>query len=490
MLDIDKILRNEETLDPEDWDKMRHLGHKMMDDMFDYFQSLRNRPVWKSPDEVMKAALNKPVPAQPEDIDKTYSDFLTTVLPFNKGNVHPRFWAWVEGNGTPFGMLADMLASGLNPNLGVANTSAVYVEYQVINWMKEILGFDPDASGLLVSGGSVANLVGIAVARNSLAEFKIRENGLTGVSGKLTIYCSTETHSSVQKAVELLGIGSNALRKIPVNKDFQISIDTLKEKISEDKKSGFIPFCIVGNAGTVNTGAIDPLNELADICAEENLWLHVDGAFGAFTYLVDELKFMVKGMERADSLAFDLHKWMYMPYESGCTLIRNQEKHKNAFVLTPEYLIKFEEGLAAGPEPLSNYGIQLSRGFRALKVWMSLKEHGINKYKKLIRQNIAQAQYLERLISGKTELEILAPVPLNIVCYRFVQPGISNEALDKLNKDILIQLQLRGIAAPSHTIINGKFALRAANVNHRSRKEDFETLVNETVKIGYELLKR
>jgi len=478
----------EESLDPEDWQLMRDLGHRMVDDMLTYLQTVRDRHVWQPIPGEVKDYFNQSLPMEAQGPEQTYGDFLKYVLPHPMGNIHPRFWGWVIGTGTPLGMLADMLAAGMNPNVGGADHVANYVESQVIHWCKEMLAYPAEASGLLVSGGSMANLVGLVVARNTKAEFDVRQQGFCASTGKMTLYGSKETHSSVQKAVELLGLGSNAFRQIPVDKNFRIYISELETTIARDRQSGCQPFCVVGNAGTVNTGAIDDLEALARICDREKLWFHVDGAFGALAALSPELRPLVAGMEKADSLAFDLHKWMYMPYEVGCALVRHEEAHRKAFALTPDYLTHSDRGLAAGKIWFSDYGVQLSRGFRALKVWMSIKEHGVQKYGRLIKQNVDQASYLAKLVEHSPDLQLLAPVSLNIVCFRFIADHHEDETLNELNKELLIQLHESGVAAPSYTSINGRYALRVAITNHRSRRQDFELLVNEVVRIGNKLL--
>ena len=478
----------EESLDPEDWQLMRNLGHRMVDDMLTYLETVRDRHVWQPVPNEVKAYFSQPLPMEAQGAERTYRDFLQYVLPHPLGNIHPRFWGWVIGTGTPLGMLADMLAAGMNPNVGGADHVANYVESQVLHWCKQMLSYPDEASGLLVSGGSMANLVGLTVARNTKAEFNLRQEGIYGSDRKMVLYGSTETHSSVQKAVELLGLGSSAFRQIPVDKDFQIDLPELESAIARDRRGGCQPFCAVGNAGTVNTGAIDDLEALARICQRENMWFHVDGAFGALAGLSLELRPLVAGMKKADSLAFDLHKWMYMPYEVGCALVRHEEAHRKAFALTPDYLTHADRGLAGGKIWFSDYGVQLSRGFRALKVWVSIKEHGVQKYAKLIKQNVDQAHYLAMLVKDATNLQLLAPVPLNIVCFRFIADRYDNDTLNEVNKELLIRLHESGIAAPSYTSINGKYALRVAITNHRSRREDFELLVEEVVRLGNTLL--
>ncbi len=481
----------EETLDPEDWDSMRMLGHRMVDDMVDYIKMVRERPVWQHAAEDVKSHFCQPLPQDPQAPEEIYAEFCNFVLPYPVGNIHPRFWGWVFGTGTVFGAFAELLAASMNTNTGgIDYHSANYVEKQVIEWFKEILGFPDSASGVLTSGCSAANLIGLAVARNMGAGFDLRKGGIGAATKKLVLYASQEVHSSVPKAVELLGLGNDSLRLIRVNDAFQIDVQALKAAIERDRADGHQPICVIGAAGTVNTGAVDDLNALAQICHDYDLWLHVDGAFGAWAVLAPGARNLVKGMERADSLAFDLHKWMYMPYEIACVLIRQEEYHRGTFSLTPHYLSHGEDkrGMTGGDLTwFSDYGFQLSRGFRALKAWMSIKEHGIRKYERMIQQNIDQTHYLEDLIDASPELELMAPVVLNVVCFRFIREGMNDKALDRLNRQILIELQEQGIAVPSGTDIRGRFVLHIANTNHRSRREDFDILVRETIRIGNEM---
>jgi aromatic-L-amino-acid decarboxylase len=481
----------EETLDPDDWEAMRKLGHKMIDDMLDYLGSVRERPVWQHVPDQVKAHFSSPVPQQPQPPEEIYDEFVKKVLPYPMGNIHPRFWGWVLGTGTVMGAFAELLAASMNTNTGgAANHVANHVEKQVIGWVKEMLEFPASASGVLTSGCSAANIIGLTVARNAKAGFDLRRKGLQAAAKKMVLYASQEVHSSIQKAVELLGLGSEALRRLPVNDYFQIDLQTLKATIAEDREDGYLPFCVVGAAGTTNTGGVDDLDALADLCQQENLWLHVDGAFGAWAALAPRARSKVAGMERADSLALDLHKWMSMPYEIGCVLVRHEEQHRKAFSVMPEYLAHGEggRGLSGGDLPwFSDYSFQLSRGFRALKAWMSLKEHGSGKYARIIQQNLDQALYLSELVDASPELELSAPVTLNVVCFRYVAPGMDGDALDEVNKRIVIELQEQGVAVLSGTVIKGKYVLRAANSNHRSRREDFYFLVREIERIGKEL---
>lgn len=335
----------------------------------------------------------------------------------------------------------------------------------------------------------MANVLALTVARNQF-NADIRNKGLQKSGGQLTVYASVETHNCVQKAIELLGIGSEHLRKIPVNGSYRVKVDLLQQQIEEDIKAGYQPFCIIGNAGTVNTGAIDDLQLLSGIAKQYNCWFHVDGAFGAVLNILPEYKDKLKGLQLADSIAFDYHKWFYVNYDTACVLIRDGAVHKNAFSVNASYLQHHERGLIAGDHHYNHLGLELSRGFRALKVWMSLKEHGLDKYRQLVRQNLQQAQYLASLVRASDQLELLAPVDMNIVCFRFIAPELDNDKLNLLNKEILMQLHESGKALPSFTVLNGSYAIRAAITNHRSRREDFEVLVNEVVRIGNEILKQ
>ncbi len=477
-----------ETLDPDDWGKMRALAHRMVDDGITYLETVRERPVWQPVPDHIAARFNEPAPNKPAGADAVYDEFLETVLPYPMGNIHPRFWAWYMGNGTVLGALADFMAAIMNPNLGGGNHVANLVEDQVVHWIQEMLGFPSDSSGLLVSGGSMANLVGLAIARNTHAGFDVRENGVQETSQRLTVYASTEVHSCHQKAVELLGLGNKSLRRIPVRSDFTIDVEALEAAIANDRAAGYRPICIVANAGTVNTGAIDDLNTIADICKREQIWFHVDGAIGAVAVLAENVKPQLRGIERADSVALDLHKWLHVPFEAGCVIVRSEKDHHKTFTLTPEYLKHESRGLAAGQIWFSDYGLQLSRQFRALKVWMSIKEHGLDRFGRMIARNVEQAHYFGRLVEDEPAMELLAPIGLDIVCFRFNPSGLDDKTLDALNKEILMQLQERGIAAPSYTTLHGRYCLRIAIANHRSTQDDFDVLAQEVVRIGRELV--
>lgn len=496
MSDKDRLLPphgSEENLDPEDWEATRALGHRMLDDMLDYLSTVADRPAWQDVPEEIVQNLREPLPLESADEAHVYEQFRRDVLPYPLGNIHPRFWAWVIGTGTPMGVLSELLAATMNPNMGGGVHAPRLVEEQVLEWMREIFSFPEGASGLLVSGGSMANLVGLSVARHARAGYDIRKHGLHGLPGRLTVYGSRGMHSSVQKALELMGMGSEGLRMVDTRPDHSIDVQALGRMLQEDRAAGMQPICVVGNAGTVNTGAVDDLEALADICQEQGLWFHVDGAFGAWAAIVPERAGQLRGMDRADSLAFDLHKWLYMPIEIGCVLVRDRKQHLDTFSLTPAYLEQTVRGVAAGGNWFSEYGVQLSRNFRALKAWMSLKTYGLDKYRRLIRQNLEQAAYLGERVQAHPGLQLMAPVSLNIVVFRYLgeEPGEAAPdelMLDELNREILLRIQERGIAVPSGTRVNGRYVIRVAHVNHRTRYADMDLLVDAVLEIGREIL--
>lgn len=484
---LEKPKKMDLTLDPENWDSMRQLGHRMIDDLFDYWENIRNEKIWKPIPQEVKEFLDQPIPEKGQAPEDVYREFKQNIFPYNKGNVHPRFFAWIQGTGTPLGVLADLLASGMNPNVAIGEHSAMYVDRQVVNWCKELMNFPSEASGILVSGGSMANITALTVARNSFRDEKIRTQGLKAASAQLVLYCSTETHSCIQKAAEIIGLGTAAVRKIGVNDHFEMKVEELEFQIQGDIEAGLLPFCIVGTSGTVNTGAIDPMDELLAVSRKYGLWFHVDGAYGALARLDPKYADRLKAIEEADSLAFDLHKWLYVPYEVGCTLIRDAKKHRDSFALTPNYLFQESRGLSGGLDSINNHGFELSRGFKALKIWMSLKEHGREKYAQMIAQNNRQAEYLADLVNMSPDLELMAPVSMSITCFRMIKPGYTENQLGELNRGILLRLQEEGIASPSSTILNGKYTLRIANVNQRTQMGDMDLLVREVLRIGSEI---
>ena len=477
------------SLDPTDWNETRALGRAMVDDILTWLETVRERPVWSSVPAETKARLEEAVPRAGAPLAEVYEAFKRDVLPYPTGNIHPRFWGWVMGTGTTTGVLAEMLASGMNPHLAGYDQSAAIIERQVLAWLKELVGFPNDASGVLVSGGTAANVEGLMAARVARCGFDIREEGLRA-GPPLTVYASTETHGWIVQACETMGMGRKALRSIAVGDDYRIDVAACRTRIATDITAGCRPFAIVGNAGTVNTGAVDNLIALRALADEFDLWFHIDGAFGALAAWSDS-RALVAGQELADSLAFDLHKWGYMPYEVGVILTRDPgaqlATYKPGGAAKPAYLKSADGGISVDTTYFADRGMQLSRGFRALKVWMSMKEQGVDRIGAAIQINIDQARRLGAMVEAHADLELLAPVSMNIVCFRYAPSGAPADALNRLNEAILIALQARGIAVPSQTVLHGRFAIRVCITNHRSEDRDFDVLVDAVVKIGAEL---
>ncbi|MDH3322475.1 MAG: pyridoxal-dependent decarboxylase, partial [Flavobacteriaceae bacterium] len=403
--------KHEESLDPKNWNNTRTLAHQMVDDAIDYLATVKERPVWQQmPDEVI-TSFQTPLPKEPTDLEKVYQKFTENGYPYPMGNIHPRFWMWYMGSSNFTGAMGDFMAAIIGSNLGGGNHAAARIDDQVVDWCRQMVGFPESASGTLVSGGSMANIISLTVARDVKAGFDVRKKGLAAMTENLRFYSSDQVHGCHEKALDILGLGSDALQKIKSDKHFEIDIDLLKQTIQKDKKSGFKPACIIANAGTVNTGAIDDLSAIAKICKEEDLWFHVDGCIGALIAIAPKNKHLVKGMHMADSVALDPHKWLHAPFEVGCAIIKNQQDHFNAFTTSAEYLEGTKRGIPAA-KWLHNYSMQISRGFRALKVWLSIQEHGILKFGRLIDQNIEQALYLTELIHKNEHLKLVAPTKI------------------------------------------------------------------------------
>ncbi|MBN9547890.1 MAG: aspartate aminotransferase family protein [Alphaproteobacteria bacterium] len=476
----------DETLDPPDWIEAGALSHRVVDDAIAYLKDVRERPVWREMPPEVRSFFSAPLPRSPAPVADVYGDVARNVMPYPMGNVHPRFWSWYMGASNFTGALGDFLAAIQGSNLGGGNHAAGLMDGQVVDWCKEMVGFPASASGTLVSGGSMANIIGLTVARNVKAGVDVRERGVGAIPKPLRYYASDQVHSCHRKAMEALGLGNRALRRIPTDAGLRIDIAALKAAIAEDREAGFKPACVIGTAGTVNTGAIDDLQALAAVAAEEGLWFHVDGCIGALIAIAPENRSLVAGIEQADSIALDPHKWLHAPFEAGCALVRDASAHRNTFAVTPEYLESTPRGLASG-EWLHDYGLQTSRGFRALKIWMALREHGVEKFGRLIDQNIAQARYLTRLVEAEPALELMAPTTINIVSFRHRLDGASEERLKALNTEIMLRLQEEGIAALSDTTVQGRHCLRVAIANHRTRRDDLDLLVTEMLRLGREI---
>lgn len=482
---LDQDLLASGSLDPADWPAFRRQAHSMMDDMLDYLENIRERRVWQPIPTEVRARFSGKLPVAPTNLAEVHKEFLSGILPYTVGNAHPGFMGWVHGGGTPVGMLAEMLAAGMNANVGGRDQIPIEVERQVTGWMRDLFEFPETASGLFVTGTSMANFIAVLVARDAMLGSEVRASGVTNQTRKLTAYASREAHGCIGRALDFAGLGRDALRLIPSDHRHRMDLGALTDAIASDRAAGYTPFFVVGTAGTVDTGAVDDLEGVADICLRENLWFHVDGAFGALAMLAPELAPRLRGIQRADSLAFDFHKWGQVPYDAGFILVRDGELHRQAFASPAAYLARETRGLAAGSPWPCDLGPDLSRGFRALKTWFTFKVYGAAAMGAAIAQTCELARYLERCVTSIPELELMAPVELNIVCFRYRAP----EA-DQLNRQIAIELQEAGIVAPSTTILDGRVAIRAAIVNHRTSRAEIYALVEETLRVGRSLCAR
>ena len=470
------------SLDPQDWQAMRQQGHRMLDDMFDYIEHIRERPVWQPIPSEVRGAFREPLPKQPVSLAQAHSRFMAQVLPYAVGNTHPRFMGWVHGGGTPVGMLAEMLAAGLNANLGGRDQMPLAVERQIGLWMRELFGLPDTAAGLFVTGSSTANLMGVLVARTKALGVSSRSSGMAGPR-QLIAYAANSAHGCISKAMDMCGLGTQALRLVPVDAQGQMDVQALSQRVAADRAAGLHPFFVVGTAGTVNIGAIDPLEQIAAIASQENLWFHVDGALGALGMLSPAVAPRLKGLELADSIALDFHKWGQVPYDAGYFLARNAADQLDAFDSPAAYLARHSRGLAAGSPWPCDFGPDLSRGFRALKTWFTFVCHGTDQLGAVISNTCALAHYMTQRVEAAPELELMAPVALNIVCYRF-----RCDDADRINNDIIVELHVRGIAVPSATTVDGKTVIRAAIVNHRTSASDIDALLEATVAIGNTML--
>ncbi len=474
---------DEATLDPDDWAQARALAHRAVDEAIDHLASVRERPAWREPPAELHRAFDQPLPQAPTPLVEVYREFSENVRPYPMGNIHPRFWAWFMGAGSFTGALADFLAAVDGSNLGGGHTAPALVDRQVVRWLREAVGLPDSASGTLTNGGSAANLVALTVARNAKAGVDVRAVGVTALPKPLRFYASGQVHSCHQKALEVLGLGRQALRLVATDAAQRIDLAALQAAVDEDRAAGAQPAAVIANAGTVNTGAVDDLRAVGDFCRREGLWFHVDGCIGALLRIAPAHRHLVDGIEAADSVALDPHKWLHAPFDVGCALVRDAQAHHASFALHPEYLEEHPRGISSAPH-LFDYGIELSRSFRALKVWMMLKEHGIEAFGRLIDQNIAQAKHLARRIEAEPRLELMAPVATSIVCFRHRLPGADEAAHKAFNTEILLRIQESGLAVPTDTTLAGRHALRVAIANHRTRCEDLDRLVDAVLQHG------
>ena len=471
-------------LDPEE---LRRLGARAAELVAEQRAELEGRPVFG---KVGEAALgfDEPLPESGEPAEAVLAAVRERILPRPFGNSHPRFFAFINATADPLGIVSDYLAASMNSNCWGGDHAAIHVEKQVLKWLAAILGLPETSEGILTSGGSMANFTALATARRAMAP-EVRESGFAGTE-PLVVYVSDEVHNCVDKAVDLLGIGWRQLRKIPTDDRYRIRVELLELAIAEDRRAGRKPAIVVGNAGTVNTGAIDPLEQLADLCARERLWFHVDGAYGAMACVSSRLRPLFRGLERADSVAADPHKWLYVPYEAGATLVREPGRMAEAFQRPAPYLVHDPESPVRGPVSFNERGPELSRGFKALKVWMGLKRHGVRGYAEAVEHDVAMARALADAVIAHPDFELLAPPVLSIVGFRYRPKGrdLDEATLASLNRRIVNALVGSGAFFLAPTLLKGRTAMRVAIVNFRTRETDVRALVDEAAACGRRLI--
>jgi aromatic-L-amino-acid decarboxylase len=466
------------SLDPVDPQSLRQQGHRMLDDMFDYVETIRERPVWQPIPASARQAFREPLPARPIDLAVAHSKFMDNVLPYAVGNVHPRFMGWVHGGGTVVGMLAEMLAAGLNANLAGRDQMPLEVERQIVLWMRDLFGLPETASGVFVTGSSTANLIGILIARTRALGVASRRTGVAHESRHVG-YAASTAHGCIADAMSIAGLGSDALRRVPVDDRHRMDVACLARMVAADREAGLVPFFVVASAGTVDVGAVDDLAAVAAVAKKEGLWFHVDGALGALAMMAPDIAPLLQGIEHADSIALDFHKWGQVPYDAGFVIVRDRADQLATFASPADYLARHPRGLAAGSPWPCDLGPDLSRGFRALKTWFTLVVHGSEQLGAAISHSCKLARSLAARVETCPELELLAPVALNIVCFRY-----RCENADTTNADIVADLQESGIAVPSTTMVNGRLAIRVALVNHRTTQADVDALIRAICEIG------
>jgi len=465
--------RTSRDLDPADWSEFRSLAHAMLDDMVTHIETIRDRPVWQPAPAATRERFRQPLPRNGRDLGEVLGDLRTQIIPYATGNLHPGFMGWVHGAGTPVGMVAEMVAAGLNMNCGGRDHIGLEVEKQIAHWMAEALGYPSSASGVFVTGSSMANFAALIVARTQAAGYESRHEGLAATASRLVAYTSVEAHNCIARGMELSGLGSANLRTIDVDQSGRMDVAKLERAIAEDRASGVEPFLIAATAGTVNIGAIDPLDRIAQVASREGLWFHVDGAFGALAAFSPQLRTLLRGIEKSDSIALDFHKWGHVPYDAGFLLVRDGAAHKQAFAMPAAYLQRSERGLAAGDTWPCDLGPDLSRGFRALKTWMTIETLGADRIGDAMLANCELAQYLAQKVRQSPLFELKAPVALNIVCF-----GVKGAHDRAFNRELVLDMHETGIAAPSWTTIGGESVVRCAIFNHRATRGEIDRMMD------------
>ena len=486
-------------LDPSA-DQIQRWGHAAIEVMANFLGSLRDQPVYpQTTAGKIRENLDRTLPNEGVQFERLLETLRDVIVPMSRLNGHPRMFGYVQAPGTAIGAIADLLASTLNANLTAWRSApaAVEVERLTINWIKEIVGVPAGAAGLFVSGGSMANFAALATARRAKAPPELVTKGAQVLPHAMRVYVSTETHHSIAKAAALLGIGRDNVREVSVDERFKIRLDELETKITEDLRAGHLPFCVVGNAGTVATGACDPLREISEMATRFGLWMHVDASYGGFAALAPSARNLFDGIGEADSVALDPHKWLYLPVDCGCVLYRDAESARATFAHEAEYTRVLDRE-ADEAFAFWDYGPELSRRFRALKVWMMLKGVGVRALGEAIEKDLACARHLTALVETSDDFEMLAPVELSIFCFRYLPPKLKlalagaeeaeharlNEQLDALNERLLVGLQRDGSSYLSNARLGGRFSLRGCVMNYRTTPRDMEILLDDLRRVA------
>lgn len=459
-------------------DEMQKYGQQVLDMVMEHFESLPSDYVAKPTDKkLIDKLLQEPLPQSATAFETVLTDLKDNALNSLTHLNHPRCFAFVPSPSNYISALADFIASSHNVFAGswLGPSGVAAIEVKSINWLKEIFGLQKMAGGLFVSGGSMANLTALAVARH----MKLRNNPMNA-----SVYFSRQTHSSVAKGLKILGFQPYQIRKMPSDENFQLSMAALKKMVDEDRQRGLVPFCVVANGGTTNTGAVDPLNDIATFCEEEGMWMHVDAAYGGGSILSKEGAAKLKGIEKADSITIDPHKWLFQPYEIGCILVRNKNDLHEAFKVSAEYLDILENNNEQAN--YSDYGVQLTRGFRALKFWLSLKTFGLNNFKAAVENGVANANYLESIIEKNAFWEIITPAQIGVInfCVRTDGEPLDIEFYNKLSQAIIAN----GFAMITPTRLKGRAVLRICAINPRTTEDDLRLTLEKTEQLARQLL--
>lgn len=491
--------------DADDWfdpdlspEAFRALGYRVIDTITDYLREIRDVPVFPdAPAHQVAAAFDEPLPETGQDPDRILDAWADRILPYAAHMGSPRYFAFVNGSGSMMGILADALAASVNMNVGgwKGGPAGIEVERRTISWLAELIGVGPAWGGLLTSGGQMANFTALHTALRNTAPYDTTPGGLQDDrrTGRFRIYTADhEGHVSILRAADLMNLGREAVRPVPSRPDFTLDVDALRRMIDDDAALGDIPFCVVGQVGSINVGAVDPLDAIADVCRERGLWFHADGACGAVGAMLPDKRALYRGLERADSITLDPHKWLYVPYECGCVLVRDPEKLRRAFSMEAPYLRGI---LPPEHEEFGFYerGPQMSRGFRALKVWMTLQHYGVEGYRKLLAQNVRCVEHLDRLVRDADDFEALHRPTLHIYAFRYRPPRLrdasdADEAyLDRLNQRIADAIQAGGLAFLMTTRLRGRTVLRLSVCSHRTTPADIDRVFAELQRLGREL---